>query len=473
MSAVANGLICGLDAQAQVELVRRREVPPTALVEAAIARIEQLDPRLNAVTYRAFEQALVRAGQKDLAGPMARVPCLLKASMEYPGFPHVSGSRTCVARVGRQRFPFAARLDEAGLVPCGMSAMPEFGLIGTSEGLLYGPTRNPWRLSRGSGGSTSGAAVAVSTGMVPLATGSDGGGSIRIPASHCGVIGFKPSRGWNLRARAANLVDDLLASDALLARSMRDISWAARYLRSQPAREIDAARSLRVAVCLEGLDGRQPNADVVEVVDRTAVLCEHVGYRVEAASLPLDLVTLGWAFGVIWSYGAGEVVDLCRAGAGAKADDELEPWTLGLAQRREGFSLDEVADAFHAIARIDRNLDAFWSRYDVVLGPVASSTAPPLGLLAPDRPFDALWQDHFRHVNYTQLQNMAGYPGLSLPLFTDGDGMPAGSMFWTRQGADDLLLALGAELEDAHPLVKYTGPLPDAEQPTDTTEIRR
>lgn len=451
MSTLDPEFIRDLDAHAQAELVRKGIVGPTALVETAIARIQELNPAVNAVCHFAFAQALEAANAQDKAAPMACVPYLIKASMEYPGFPHVSGSRTRTARVGQRKFPFARKLDEAGLIPCGVSTMPEFGMIGTGEGLLHGPTRNPWRLTHGSGGSSSGAAVAVATHMVPVATGSDGGGSIRIPASHCGVIGFKPSRSWNLRARAATLIDDLLTSDALLARSMRDTVWAARFLRTQPVAQVDSARPLRVALCLEGLDGKLPDRDVADVVTRTARLCESLGHRVEDANLPLDLPELGRAFGVIWCYGAGEIVDLCRAESGSDADSQLEPWTLGLASKLGGLSPDAVAGALRAVGLIDQRLSRFWERFDVVLGPVTSSPAPPLGLLAPDRPFADLWRDHFRHVNYTPLQNMAGCPALSLPLFACNDRLPAGSMFWTRHGGDDLLLALGTMLESARP----------------------
>ena len=443
--------IADLDAHAQAALVRHGEVPPAALVEAAIARIEAIDPALNAVCHRAFDHAFEAVGTVDRQPPMAAVPYLLKASLEYPGFPMLSGSRTRAGTVGKTRYPFVAHLDAAGLIPCGMSTMPEFGLIGTGEALLYGPTRNPWDLTRSSGGSSSGAAVAVAAGMVPLATGSDGGGSIRIPASHCGIIGFKPSRGWNLRARAASLIDDLLTSDGLYGRSMRDTIWAAQFLRAQPPGEMKIARPLRIAMSLSGLDGLPPDPAVAGVIAKAAALCETLGHRIEPREPPLDLAALDRAFDILWSYSGGEVVDLCRARLGAEADRLLEPWTLGLAERRGRVTPDDLAAALAAVAGIDRKLESFWQDYDVVLGPVASSTPPPLGLLAPDRAFGALWRDHFRHVNYTQLQNMAGYPGLSLPLFTASDGLPAGTMFWTPKGGDDLLLALGAALEEAQP----------------------
>jgi amidase len=343
-----------------------------------------------------------------------------------------------------------------------MSTMPEFGLMGTGEALRYGPTRNPWNTQHGSGGSSSGAAVAVALCMTPLATASDGGGSIRIPASHCGIIGFKPSRNWNLRARAASLIDDFLTSDSLIARSMRDTIWAARFLRTQPPAPVDLNRRLRIALCLEGLDGQHPDKQVADVINKAAGLCETLGHSVTPTDLPLDLEELGRAFEVLWCYGAGEVVDLSRAKLGGDAEALLEPWTLGLAAKRDTMTPNILADAIAAIGAINSQLEQFWSKHDVVLSPVASSTAPRLGVLAPDRDFEDLYRDHFRHVNYTQLQNMAGLPAISLPLFMAADGLPAGAMFWGQYGADDLLLTLGAALEHARPWSARLSPLVSA-----------
>lgn len=448
-----------LDAHAQADLVRRGEIPPSAPVDAAIARIEALDGALNAVSHRAFDYARDAVAKLNASAARAAVPYLLKASMEYPGFPMVSGARVREGLLGANKYPFAQKLDAGGLIPIGMSTMPEFGLMGTGEALLYGPTRNPWNLDHASGGSSSGAAAAVAARMVPFATASDGGGSIRIPASHCGVVGFKPSRNWNLRARGASLIDDFLTSDALIARSMRDAIWAARHLRTQPPSQAGAPQRLRIALNLRGLDGRQPDPPVAEMITKAARLCETLGHHVEHAEPPLDLELLGRAFEILWWYGGGEVVDLSRARLGAAADALLEPWTLGLAGKRDAAEPNALADALVQIGAINARLAGFWSKYDVVLSPVASSTALPFGVLAPDRPFEALYCDHFRHVNYTQLQNMAGLPAISLPLFMASDGLPAGAMFWSKHGADDLLLALGAALEHAQPWASRLPPI--------------
>lgn len=451
--------ICALDGHGQAELIRNGDAPPMALVEAAIARIEALNPTLNAISCKTFDHALKRAQKLDHSAPMAGVPYLLKASMEYPGFPMISGSRIREGNTGNKKYPFTDRLDAAGLIPCGMSTMPEFGLIGTGEALLYGPTKNPWDLDHSSGGSSSGAAVAVATNMVPFATGSDGGGSIRIPAAHCGIIGFKPSRDWNVRARAASLIDDLLASDGLYGRSMRDVIWAAHYLRVQPPGVMRVDRPLRIALSLRGLNGLPPEPNIAEMLTKAATLCEKLGHNVELSEPPLDLTALNKAFGVLWCYGAGEVVDLCRASWREETEALLEPWTLGLARKRDETTPEDLAASLRAISEIPRTLNPFWNEFDIVLSPVASSTAPPLGVLAPDRPFNALWNDHFRHVNYTQLQNMAGFPAISLPLLACDNGMPAGAMFWAPQGDDDLLLSLSLMLEQAHPWADRAPPL--------------
>lgn len=441
--------IAWLDAHDQAALVKRREVPPTVPIEAAMARIEAIDPKLNAVCHRAFDHAIAAAHNVNLGMPMPGVPYLLKASMEYPGFPAVCGSRSRTGMIGKNKFPFAAALDTAGLVPCGMSTMPEFGLIGSGEALVYGPTRNPWNPAHGSGGSSAGAAVAVASGMVPFATGSDGGGSIRIPAAHCGIIGFKPSRGWNLRARAPSLIDDLLASDALYARTMRDTIWAARTLRSQPAPAPAPKGPLKIALSLTGLDGQQPDAEIAALTTHSAEACAALGHNVEQSEPPIDRQALSQAFDILWSYGAGEVVDMSVARLGDQARELLEPWTLGLGARRDSFAPETLARALSTVGSIEHQMHGFWTEYDVVLSPVTSSAAPRIGMLAPGRAFDDLWRDHFRHVNYTQLQNMAGTPALSLPMHCNAAGLPVGTMYWTKPGSDDLLLALGAEMEQA------------------------
>jgi amidase len=438
--------IACLDGHDQAALRRSGDVGPDVLVEAAIARIVAIDPALNAVSHRSFAHARAAAASVDPALAMAGVPYLLKASLEYPGFPVQSGSRAKRDVVAARAFALVGRFDDAGLVPVGMSTMPEFGLNASGEALLYGPTRNPWDLARSSGGSSSGAGAAVAAGLVPFAHGSDAGGSIRIPASNCGIIGFKPSRGWNVRARAYNLVDDILCSDSLYGRSMRDTVWAARFLRpgNCGGPPVDRSRRLRIAIDLQGMNGRGADADVAAVIERVGALCAGLGHHVEHRPMPVAKSDVRAAFGTLWAYLGGEITDLFPAAG-------LEPWTLGLAGRRATITPEQVVDAFAQIDRAMRALAVFHTDFDVVLSPVTRSIPPLLGHLAPTREFGELWDALFDYVDYTPLHNMTGAASISLPLFADPGGLPVGAMFSGDVGSDEMLLTLATELESAQP----------------------
>ncbi|PKP93037.1 MAG: amidase [Alphaproteobacteria bacterium HGW-Alphaproteobacteria-16] len=441
--------IARLDGHEQAALVRSGEVPPVALVDAAIARIEALDGPLNAVVARRFDHARTVAAQVSRDAAMAAVPYLLKASLEYPGFLCEAGSRAKRGEVATRAFPLVQALDTVGMVPVAMSTMPEFGLNASGEALLYGPTGNPWDATRTSGGSSSGAGAAVAVGMVPFATASDAGGSIRIPAANCGIIGFKPSRGWNIRARAYNLVDDILCSDSLYGRSMRDTVWAAQLLRPADRRAPDAGgRRLRIALDLEGLNGAQPDAEVADVVRRAAALCQSLGHHVEEVSQTIDKRAMLTGFTTLWEYLGGETVDHY----GDRAEDVLEPWTLGLGERRARVSPEMLAEALAQVDRGRAALHAFHADWDVVLSPVTTSIPPKLGHLAPTRPTDELFDALFSYIPYTPLHNMTGTPSITLPLFAGAtSGLPVGAMFSGPAGSDELLLTLASELEAASP----------------------
>lgn len=440
------------DAHGQAAMIADGTLAPDALVKAAILRIEQIDPLLNAVSYRAFDHARAALDGIDRSSPMAGVPVLLKASLAYPGFPQTSCSRAKKDDLATTAYPFARRLDDAGLVAVGMSAMPEFGLLCSGEALLVGPTLNPWDATRTAGGSSTGAAVAVAAGLVPFAHASDAAGSIRLPASNCGVVGFKPSRGWNLRARAHHLIDDLLCNDSLMARSVRDTAWAARFER--PAGLGDGIRSprpLRIALDLAGLGG-SPDAEVAQIIRQTATLCANIGHRIEPMSMPIDRSALREALFTLWPYLGGDLVDQYMAlRPETPIEDLLEPWTIGLAKRRESIDPRQVAQCYAAIAAGAEAIAAFHQTYDIVLSPVTRSAPLSVGAMAPTRAFDALWQTLFDYVDYTPIHNLVGTPSLSLPLGMTADGLPIGSLFSAAHGSDELLLALAAELEEAAP----------------------
>lgn len=443
-----------LDAHAQAALVRFGELSALELVDAAIARIEHFEPTLNAVTHRAFASARERAGQTMSGSVLAGVPYLVKEGMDYPGMPTRSGSRSIDVRLAASAEELVQRLDAAGLIALGKSNAPEFGLLPTTESFLYGPARNPWALRRSPGGSSGGAAVAVACGMVPLAHAADGGGSIRIPASCCGVVGLKPSRGGTVRARPPHLIEDLLVGDTLLARSVRDIAWAVGTLSANrhPTHLQPPARRLRIAAVRQSLRGEAPHSEVARVLDDTMHLLATLGHDVRECLLPIDGPAIADSFWTLWGYLATELVEACKRRArGRPLEELLEPWTLDLAAWNRRATSTDLERVFEQVPRVAASIDRFFTDFDVVLSPVVSSPPAAIGEVHPAAAFDQLLERVTRYVGYTPLQNLSGTPAISLPLFQALDGVPIGSMFTARRGGEGLLLELAHELEQACP----------------------
>ena len=444
-----------LDGHDQAALVRRGDLSARELIESAILRIKTLNPKLNAVVRPLFDAARARTVGRGGRGPLDRVPILLKESLDYPGTVNSHGSRAhWDAAPAMEEYAYTDRLDAHGLIPLGKTNVPEFGLLPTTESLLFGPALNPWGPELSCGGSSGGSAVAVASGMVALAHAADGGGSIRIPAACCGVFGLKPSRGANVRARGQHLVDDLLASDALLSRSVRDacVAFAATHPDSPEPVRSSRRKRLRIAVVLNDLNGRAPDAEVKSAIERSALLCQELGHHVEHASLPVGEGEIPEVFMTIWSYLARELVTghLSRA-TSQRIEDMLEPWTLGLAQHSERLTVADL-EAFHAgVTGVPRRLALFFESHDVILSPVLPRKPAAVGELGPTRPFEALLPAFMEYVSYTPLHNLAGLPSMSVPLFTTADAVPVGSMFSAGRDKDETLLELALELEAAAP----------------------
>jgi amidase len=444
-----------LDAHDQAALVRRGELSAGELVEAAIMRIDALDGTLAAVSHRAFAQARHRAGEPLPVGPLAGVPYLLKDSLDYPGMPTLGGSRSRSGALAARGHAFAQRQDAAGLIPVGKSAMPEFGLMATTEPMLREPTRNPWSTAHSPAGSSGGAAAAVAAGMVPLAHGSDGAGSIRLPASACGLVGLKPGRGGTVRVRSRHALEDLMVADGLMSRSVRDTAAAFAVAHPQTTRLTvsgPSTRRLRIAVVEPSLIGETPHAEVAAAVRAAADLCARLGHQVHAQAWPVDGEATMAALRTLWAHMAGDAVDNVRTTLGGRRiEDALEPWTLGLARWAENMPAAQLERAYEQLAALPAELAAFHSSVDVVLSPVMTTPPPLLGTYPPDRNFDELFAGMFGWISYTPLQNLAGTPAISLPLYTTATGLPIGAMFAADRGQEDLLLALAYELEQAQP----------------------
>lgn len=448
-----------LDAHAQAGLIRSGEVSAPELTEAAILRIEALDPALRSVSCAAFDLGRTRAAGPLPDHALAGVPYLLKDSLDYPGLPSRGGSASKPLTPVTSSHEYIKRLDEAGLVPVGKSAMPEFGLLGVTEPKIGPVTRNPWSASHSPGGSSGGAGAAVAAGLVPLAHGSDGAGSIRIPASCCGIVGLKPGRGTTVRVRARHVVEDLLVGDSLMARSVRDV--AAGFALAHPARPVPvigpSTRRLRIAVMPRTLSGKQSDPACNVAANEAAALCRGLGHEITIADWPFDGAAAMRAERTLWCHIGADCVDAVR-GRGDDPQQWLEPWTNALGRMAEALSTDDLEQAWGQVTDLPKRLSAFFKDYDVILTPTLATPPPELGFMAPDLPGDVLMERMFGWLDYTPLQNLSGTPAISLPLSWTAQGLPIGVLFAADRGQEALLLALAFELEQAQP---WTGRWPE------------
>jgi amidase len=446
-----------LDALGQAELVRSGEVSAGELVQAAMRRRAALDPSLNAVVTTSFDRALARAA-RSLAGPFSGAPFLLKDLTDYEGVRCTQGSRLLLERVSPRSDPLVTLLEDAGLVILGKTNTPEFGLLPSTEGLALGAARNPWSLAHSTGGSSGGAAAAVAAGIVALAEASDAGGSIRIPASCCGVFGLKPSRG-RMFADAAG--DAGLDVHHCVSRSVRDSAWLLAHTeRRDPAAPYPpvgivrepAERRLRIAWSTRSPLGTEPDPEVKAATEAAAQLCAELGHTVFEASPELGGEAFVEHFLTVWGHGPAQLVEQLEREPGGKASLALlEPWTLELAAEYRAGPLGSLEAAYRHFAGVARTVDAFFAEADVWLTPVVASPPPLLGYLAPDVPYATLRERCIAYVGYTPVHNVAGTPAMSVPLGWSAAGLPIGTQLAARAGDDATLLALAYELEAARP----------------------
>lgn len=459
-----------LDATAQAELVRRKEVTPLQLVDAAIARVERLNPRLNAVISTQFEQAREQAQRPLPPGPFRGVPFLLKDVIAaQAGVPVTSASRFLSDFVPDHDSELVARYKRAGLVILGKTNLSEFGILPTSEPKLFGATRNPWKLEASTGGSSGGAAAAVASGMVPFAHAADGGGSIRIPASCCGLFGLKPTRGrMPLGPDIGDIMHGLVVEHALT-RSVRDSAalldategpdLGAPYVAPPKARpflqEVGAPPGrLRIAVTTRATTGAPVHPECLAAVEATAKHLADLGHTVEEGSLEVPgEELLSQAFIVVWASGAVFALDSMALLSGREPSEELvEPTTWALYELGRSQSISQYLLANAALQRFSRAFAEKWRDVDVWLTPTLAEPPPPLGSFEPPppEPLEPLFRASL-FCPFTPLANITGQPAMSVPLHWTPEGLPVGVQFIGRFGDEATLLRLAAQLEAACP----------------------
>ena len=451
------------------ELVRGRHVSPSELLDAAVSQVEARNPELNAVVTKLYDHArfAIAAGLPD--GPFTGVPYLLKDLGA-----HVSGAVTSFGTTLFKDFvvdhdsEITARLRRAGLVIFGKTNTPEMGLAASTEPRLFGPTRNPWKPSHSSGGSSGGSAAAVAAGMVPMAHATDGGGSIRIPASCCGLFGLKPTRarnpmgpdageGWGGasvgHAVTRTVRDSAALLDATSGPDIGDPYWApppARPFLEEVGR--DPGR-LRIAITTRPWNGQPVDAECAEAAVAAARLCERLGHHVDEATPDVDARALGDATLVIISANIRATLEARAAALGRELNPgDVERLTWARAVDGHTARAADYARSIGVVHRIGRVVARFFTRYDILLSPTMCQPPFPLGVL------DLMTDDVERYtkailgsIGFTSLFNSSGNPAMSVPLAWSRSGLPIGVQFAAPFGDEAMLFRLGAQLERAQP----------------------
>jgi amidase len=456
------------DATELAELVRRGDVQPVELVDAAVARIEARDGRLNSVLHRQFERARREACGPLPDAPFRGVPFLFKdVGCEEAGEPHHQGMRALRDAQWRATSDseLAVAFRACGLIPLGRTNVPELALMGTTEPDAYGPTHNPWNLARSPGGSSGGSAAAVSARFVPAAHANDIAGSIRIPASQCGLVGLKPTRGRVVPGRSADPAIGM-NTEGVLTRTVRDTAafvdaitdhghrgpWPAPVLPGPLAAEVGRRPGrLRVGVCVRAFTGADVDDGCSAATTGAAELLERLGHDVAedapSALFEHDLISGSRTLFVV---NAAAAVDDWSARLGRTlGEDDVEPLTWQMVEAGRavtGAELIAVLDRQHKLS----SRAATWWRgpdgdgFDVLLTPATAEPGPPLG---------AYKQAYTpgRAGAFTRVFNATGQPALSLPLGWPPDGLPRGVQLVAAYGREDVLIRLGAQLEEAAP----------------------
>jgi len=454
MPIVESDELAKMDAVETAARIRARELSAVEVVTAAIERAEALNPLINAIPARDYERALERASN-PLAGPFAGVPTFIKDLDDVAGVVTSYGSRAHLENVPKRTDRFIAKILDTGLVCLGKSAASEFGLTGTTESSAHGPTCNPWKTTHSPGGSSGGAAALVAAGIVPIAQGSDGGGSIRIPASFCGLIGLKVSRERRFTTAVLDRLPLRVVAYGAMTRTVRDTAHfvaaldqrvASRRLSRMTVVEGPGTKRLRMALFTQTPTGISIDPEVRASAIAAADRCAGFGHVIEEIPCPFDSQTVE-DFLMYWSLLAWGTILQTRLQRGRSFDiDQMEPWTRDLAAR---FTSNRLG-AFTAFRRL-RAQSAIWARlfekYDAMISPVSTAPAPELGRLGPEVPFETAFARVRDYFLFTPVQNVTGDAAISLPLGMSGSGLPIGVQFIARQGHEATLLELAYELE--------------------------
>ena len=458
------------DALGLAELVRTKQISSTELLDVAIALTEKLDPKLNAVPIKHFDLARKNLKNNTDSGIFNGVPFLLKDLNNYlKGTVTSGGSRVLENITADHTSELVKRTLDSGLNIFGKTNSPELGLTVTTEPVLYGPTRNPWDLDRSSGGSSGGASSAVAAGIIPMAQASDGGGSIRIPASCCGLFGLKPTRartplgpvsleGWGGQSIFHCVSVSVRDSAALLdvtSGPEKGAPYRSAYQEKSFLEQINIEPGNLKIGYLED-SSISVDEDVKEVMNSTIDLCQKLGHSVESTKINFSSEEISLAIITIISSNVSYAVKSQSDQTGREVSNEyFENVTLQMAENGNNFSASDYVNAIKINHRLGQELEKMFDQYDVLLSPVLASPPVKIGTIDMNTNDMKTYVERLtKYSPFTGIFNQSGQPSMSVPLFRTKDNLPVGSMFSAAFGNENLLFSLAGQLEQAQPWVK-------------------
>ncbi len=444
------------DAVETAARIAKKDVSTKEVVEGAVKRAQAMQ-HLGALITPTFERALERASTTP-TGPFAGVPSALKDLVQVKDVRTTFGSRGGAPTTPKKSEPWVQAFEGLGFISLGKTATPELGLTATTEPLGFPPCRNPWDPTRSPGGSSGGAASLVASGVVPLAHASDGGGSIRIPAACCGLVGLKPTRG-RFDMEGSNLLPVNVATQGVVTRTVRDtVAFWAELSKVAPRKGLPsmiperggAPKQLRVGLVVDPPHVTPVTQENLDAVQAVAKQLEALGHHVEALAKPID-AKFSDDFLAYWAFVAWVQASTMTLLNQRDFNDSLfDGWTRGLGRR---FSSSRVASAkaMYRLRSFHQQFLTHFQRFDVLLSPTLAHAPPPLGHLAPDVEMDLQFSRLTAYVPFTPPYNVSGAPAMSLPLVRDAKGFPIGVQFGANLGNERVLLELATQLEEAMP----------------------
>ncbi len=462
ISAFTDDALGTMDATAVAEAIASKKVSVKEITEAAITRAEKVNPILGAIAIKMYDDAR-NNNRLNHEAPFYGVPAFVKDNDFIKGYPTQKGTGAFSSKVAGSNSKYVNQFFSSGVNCIGKTTMPEFGFICSTENDKWHVTRNPWHIDYTTGGSSSGSAAMVASGVVPIATANDGAGSTRIPASCCGLVGLKPTRKRLFYMQGTETLPVNIVYQGVLTRSVRDTAAfyaaAEKYYYNTKLPRIGHVkeplnRKLRIAFFENLPEGKQGHMDVdtFRVQLETAKLLETLGHTVEMIKVPLDIESLTLHYLTYYGFLSYMSINFGRLTHGAKVDKSaLEPFTLGLAETFAKRKSKLIASIRTLVGSAKNTEETLEKKYDVIMTAVTTKRTPEIGYFSPNLDYKEIAWRGADFASFLPLFNISGSPGISLPLGTASNGMPVGVQLVAPYGQDKLLLELSLQLEAAQP----------------------